>query len=600
MIKKMKKTFLLTIVILQGIFFQETVLAQWSPDPFENQKVRDTAANNVVPHVAINPGGDCYISWYTSTEDLNFDVYMQYFDHQGNKQWPEPGLLLSHHATDTWVSDYDLVADPDGCAVLITQDKRDGFSNAFAYRVSQDGQMKWGPDGIRITDEEYNNYTPQVIVTPDNDYIFLNNMYSPDTTKESMLNLKKIGKEGNLIWDKTLSAGMMDLYWGRMLFTEDNNLMLSYLVKDIYPDTMPGQQHYIHVFLQKFDPEGNSLWPEPVQADSGDVMIYGSLITIPYLANDGKGGAYIAWQSFLNQNPTVLANHIDAGGNLTWPGHGIPVSTNYNNFHSNPGVYYNPGLDQLFIIWQEYHYDDVNLSDCWAVAGQKFSSSGERLWSDTSTFLVPMICSIDTTLTEICLSAGPGNSLFFSYFKNYLYISNTDTTVRSEIYGCLVDQDGNAVWPDGIVPISLVTSEKGDCYQSRFNDTHWIIAWEDLRIHSDDPWNSGIYAQNVTGTGNLGQTSIGEISIDQPGIMLVYPNPFTDEISLEYSVMRKSEISISIYDHLGRCLVKNDLGIRDAGIYVDKLSVGRLITGIYFLKLQADAHPITIKIIKSH
>jgi hypothetical protein len=595
----MKKAILLTIIILGGILIPKFISAQWSSDPYENIKIQDTAGMIIVPHIVVRPEGDCYISWYSATHELRFDVYLQYFDKYGNAKWPQPGLLVSNHETDTWVSDYGLAIDQEGCAVLITQDQRDGVSNSFAYRVSPEGQMKWGPDGIRITDEEYYNYTPQVTVTPDNGFIFLNNMYPPDTTQMSLLNLKKLNSDGNLVWEKTLAMNMMDLYFGRMLITEDENLILSYLDRDNYPDTVMGQAHFIHVYLQKFDLDGNSLWPAPVQADTGDVMIYGALYTIPYLANDGNDGAYVVWQSFAYDSPTTLVNHIDAGGNLTWPGHGIPVSTNYDNHHTAPSMVYNPDLDNLFVFWQEYQYDGVDLADCWAVGGQKFSAEGERLWSDTAKYLVPMICAVDTAMTEVHLTAGPDNSLFFTYTKDYLHVNGPDTTVNSDIYASLADPDGNYLWSDEKVAVCLAPGVKYHNYLSEFQADQWILAWDDHREHSEDPWNSGVYAQNVTIDGNLGPLAVPEPGALSPTCLRAYPNPFTNELNVEYFVSGKSEVSISLADYLGRNLVMNELGIKDSGNYSDNLSLKQFVPGIYFLNLQAGEMTTTLKVVKS-
>jgi hypothetical protein len=596
----MKKSFLIHVLVFMAFGFQVTVNAQWSADPFENLEIMDTDGMLVVPHVAVLPSGNSYISWYSATEGLRFDVYLQYLDNQGIKQWPEPGLLVSNHETDTWVSDYGLEIDQEGCAVLVTQDIRDGFGNSFAYRISPEGQMKWGPDGIRLTEGPEENYWPQVIETPGNDFIFINNMFPLDTTQISTLNLKKISKEGNLLWNNTVTMELMDLYFGRLLITEDGNLMVSYLGKDNYPDTVIGQQHYVHVFLQKFDLDGNSLWASPVQADSGDVMIYGALFTIPYLANDGADGAYVVWQSFAEENPTTLVNHVNAEGNLTWPGYGTPVSTNYYNDHTSPSVSYNPDLDRLFVFWQEYHYDGIDLEDCWGIAGQKFSPDGDRLWSDTAKFLVPLLCAIDTALMAAHISPGPENSLFFTYEKEFLLVNASDTTISGEIYGSLVDADGNYLWQDQVVPVTLAIGNKIHCYLSQFAADQWIIAWDDSRNHSEDPWNSGIYAQNITIDGNLGPLFTDEILSDKTGLLRGYPNPCSDLVNIEYELNRNSEITISIYDCLGNVLFSQNKRMQEIGKHMAEISMKTISHGVYFIILRSQDYSRSIRVIKKN
>jgi len=594
----MKNLLFLFSLILGGILSPGLTMAQWSDDPYENLKVRDTAGMIVVPHIAADPQGNSYISWYSAIGDLNFDVYLQYFNKHGVKQWPEPGLLVSNHETFSWVSDYGLVVDQEGSAVLVTQDQRDGYGNAFAYRISPDGQMKWGPDGIRLTDGNDENFTPQVITAPNNEFLFLNNMYPLDTQQASTLNLKKINKEGELQWDNTITMDQMALYFGRMLITEDENLILSYLAKDQYPDTLPGQNHYIHVFLEKFDLDGNSLWPAPVQADTGDVMIYGALYTIPYLANDGAGGAYVVWQSFADENPTTLVNHIDAGGNPTWPGHGTPVSANEYNYHTAPSLVYMPEEDNLFVFWQEYHYDGLNLTDCWAVAGQKFSPEGDRLWSDTARYFVPLLCAVDTALMEVHLAAGPDHSLLFAFNKDYLKIEGTDTSIISEMHCSMIDPDGNFLWEDEIIPVSLAPGEKYNSDLSMASNDQWIFTWEDSRNHAADPQYSGVYAQNITVTGDLGALKTDEPGIVDQGWIKCYPNPCSDLLNLEIDLPQKSEIIIMIYDCLGNLLLSKNCGTRDKGNQQYEIFLDTLKPGVYFLQLQAQGEISTLKIVK--
>lgn len=594
----MKKALFFMAMTLAGIFSPVLTRAQWSDDPYENLEVRDTAGMIIVPHVAVDPQGNSYISWYSAIGDLNFDVYLQYFDKQGVKQWPEPGLLVSSHETYTWVSDYGLVVDQEGSAVLVTQDQRDGYGNAFAYRISPEGQMKWGPDGIRLTEGDDENYTPQVALAPDNNFLFLNNMFPLDTTQASTLNLKKTDKEGNLQWDKIIAMDLMDLYFGRMLITEDEHLMLSYLAKDKYPDTVLGQNHYIHVFLEKFDLDGNSLWPAPVQADTGNVMMYGSLMTFPYLTRDGADGAYVIWQSFADDNPTTLVNHIDSEGNLTWPGHGTPVSTNSYNYHTDPQALYNQEEDNLFVFFQEYQYDGQNLTDCWGVAGQKFSPEGDRLWSDTAKYLIPLVCAVDTAIFEIRLSKGPDNGMLFTYHKDYLQITGADTAIISEIFCSLVDSDGNYIWEDEVIPVSLAPGTKYHGDLSVFSDDQWIYTWEDYRNHASDPENAGIYAQNITINGDLGPLSTPEQGPTVQGLLSCFPNPASRQINLLMNLSRKSEVTVTIFDCLGNSLMTKNYGIMPAGLHQQQIVTDRLTAGLYFLQLQAQGEISTMKIIK--
>jgi hypothetical protein len=335
-----------------------------------------------------------------------------------------------------------------------------------------------------------------------------------------------------------------------------------------------------------------------VQADTGNVMIYGALYTIPYLANDGAGGAYVVWQSFVDQNPTTLVNHIDAEGNPTWPGHGIPVSANEYNYHTAPSLVYMPEEDNLFVFWQEYHYDGLNLTDCWAVAGQKFSPEGERLWSDTSRYFVPLLCAVDTALMEVHLTAGPDQTLLFAFNKDYLKIEGADTSIISEIYCSRIDTDGNFLWEEEIIPVSLAPGQKYNGDLCLASGDQWIFTWEDSRNHAADPQYSGVYAQNIIISGDLGSLKTDEPGTEDQGWMKCYPNPCSHVLNLDIDLPQKSEVTIKIYDCLGNSLLTKNYGILDKSHHQHEINLDPLKPGVYFLQLQAQGEISTLKIIK--
>ena len=178
---------------LMLICFPFLLFAQWSDDPSLNTEIIDTIGEQILPKVVVNAdNGESYISWFSKFDNLNYDVYMQRLDADGNKLWAENGLLISNNTTDTWVTDYDLVIDNDGCAVLVTQDLRTGYSDVYAYRISPDGEFLWGDDGIALTNNTDFNPSPRAIVTQDGNIVFAWGVEDPiDTTKFWRAHLQK-------------------------------------------------------------------------------------------------------------------------------------------------------------------------------------------------------------------------------------------------------------------------------------------------------------------------------------------------------------------------------------------------------------------------
>ena len=237
----MKNNSVITIKVLLLVFWPAIINAQWSNNPAENTAVSNADGLLTLPHVATTPSGNSYISWYSATEGLRFDVYLQNFDIGGNKLWEQDGLLVSDHPTFSWVTDYGLSVDNEGYAILSFQDRRDGFSDAYAYRISPESVFSWGEDGVQLTNDPDKDWWPQVVVTDDNEFIFLYSIEPIDTTQSWKIGFQKLDAAGNKVWNENiLTEPERDYYMPQMLLTEQGNLIVSWLAKTSLPDTMPG------------------------------------------------------------------------------------------------------------------------------------------------------------------------------------------------------------------------------------------------------------------------------------------------------------------------------------------------------------------------
>jgi hypothetical protein len=94
-----------------------------------------------------------------------------------------------------------------------------------------------------------------------------------------------------------------------------------------------------------------------------------------------------------------------------------------------------------------------------------------------------------------------------------------------------------------------------------------------------------------------GATGIAEIDLENKGLLIVYPNPFTDETTISYQLKNKlaTGASIKITDITGRVL--NVIALTQAkGTFVFNSSI---VAGIYFVKaINGDEKIEPLKIIK--
>ncbi|PSQ94291.1 MAG: hypothetical protein BRD30_00375 [Bacteroidetes bacterium QH_2_63_10] len=75
-----------------------------------------------------------------------------------------------------------------------------------------------------------------------------------------------------------------------------------------------------------------------------------------------------------------------------------------------------------------------------------------------------------------------------------------------------------------------------------------------------------------------------------------YPNPVRKQGTLEYALPEETEVTLRVYDVLGRQVATLEQGRKEAGRHTVRLETGRLSSGVYFGRLQTDDQTRTQKI----
>ncbi|WP_340102761.1 T9SS type A sorting domain-containing protein [Rhodohalobacter sp. 8-1] len=83
-------------------------------------------------------------------------------------------------------------------------------------------------------------------------------------------------------------------------------------------------------------------------------------------------------------------------------------------------------------------------------------------------------------------------------------------------------------------------------------------------------------------------TSADEATDETPAIYSLdqnYPNPFNPSTVIQYSLPEATDVTLAVYDMLGREVVSLVDGQKSAGNYEVSFSAGNLSSGIYFYRL---------------
>jgi hypothetical protein len=456
--------------------------AQWSSDPSKNLPLSDIhGADQVQPKVLALPNNRWYVSWFNNNpNDPPPNGYDVYYQ------------LLSPRGIERFPHDGIQVA-------KLT------LSSTEDYGLDADSH---GNALLAFLDDRKDPNNPQVTAA-------------------------KMSPSGQPLWGPsgvvlTLDPGFHAA--PKIAATSDGNIVVAWTTDD-------------HIVLQRLDPKGHSLWPEPSSfaggiiisepgfnyaladmhaSDNGSVIIswvrsqgffgdknlYANKVSadhqllwgpghvkvfdggslqfgeFPYFLPDGNGGAVFAWYS---STPALqsFAQHILSDGSEAFPHNGSEASTDLINVRVSPAVSYRPSTQETFLFWTE---EDSNQFFN-GIYAQKFNPAGARQWGDTGLVLVPL--GSDSQIFAQTVQIGTGALAF--WFDQPGFGSGTIQAVK-------LDATGSFVCPQ--FPVSTASADKSRLFAGIASSGLAALAWEDDRNGEND-----IFIQNVNPDCSLGQQS---------------------------------------------------------------------------------------------
>ncbi len=552
--------------------------AQWSSDSLQNTAIVVYSGSQVVPKIRATSDGGCYISWYDNRNG-NYDMYLQRLNPQGEKVWATDGLLISDHAQETWVTDYDLTVDQDDNAILVFNDLRNGSENGwdvFAYKISPSGQFLWGPDGIGLspTVNSESEMSPTVVVTTAGNYVFA---WTRSASQDEVA-LQKLSSDGQKLWgaEGLTIIGQQNgsASHPRLLAAEDDSVIV--LWKNMvgsYPATKT------FLFMQKIDPNGNFVWgSDGINIyNTGDISSYYN----PVMCSDANSGAFVAWE----EQPTtsesyVSVIHVKADGSLGYPLNGIKTATNATQMHWKPSITFNSVLQNLFIYWLETN----SGQNQYGIYGQKMDLSGNRLWGDNGKIFIPL----GERSISFVSSAATDTSIYVGYFQN-----SAPNAYDDGVKCFLSDNEGHFTWGPVILSAASL-GNKDDLVLSLNTHAQALFAWTDMRNDDGD-----IFAQNINPDGTLGLSTAGfDLTTHTPPtqvqLLQNYPNPFNPTTTITYRIgvsgTSLQHVRLSLFNIRGRFLRTLVNTNQPAGTYRYVFNANNLPSGLYFYVLQVGSH----------
>ena len=557
----------------------KVAIAQWVSDPAINTPIcTDYHNQDVVLGVSDGAGG-MILTWRDQEMNYGYDVYAQRVNSEGVVQWALRGIPIAVYEGSVQQAT-SIISDGNGGAYIGWYDLRantqDPFhlpdsSDAYIQHVASSGEVLWGENGMSIS--------------------------SVDTAREHDPYLVDDGLGGVLV------------FWGA-------------------DTTAPNGEYITNIYGQKYNSAGEKLW-----GDSGTEIALGSedLVNNPNyhikVVTNGTGGGYVFVGSQNSSANTII--HVSAEGEVLWT---IPTPRVMQLVSDNNG-----GVT--------YSYETSVYADtAWVYShhAQRINGEAEFLWGEEGTIF--LVTNDDNKFPEITPNSDGGVYVFYN------------TTHAADIYCQRIDFGGVLEWDqpvqiasDGLYGIEGLVSDPSDNATVVFSDYQddseiafikaqrislegykiWgdngsfistretakgysvplvngvgnghIIVWADL--HPWEGWD--LYGQYVNQYGNIGPTSISNEKREIPpqsATLSAYPNPFNPRTTIEYIVLKRSEVTLNIFDIRGRNILTLVNKSQQAGMYRmswDGTDIrGRqLASGKYFIKIQAGDYSQTIDIV---
>ncbi len=192
-------------------------------------------------------------------------------------------------------------------------------------------------------------------------------------------------------------------------------------------------------------------------------------------------------------------------------------------------------------------------------------------------------------------TGGPTNP--YSGNENYTYMigpTNALTvTISFTSFNLETNFDSLFIYDGASAASPLIGSYTGTNSPGIITSTDTAIT---LRFISDPFVNNS----GFTSTWNCTQLSTGVLEQTNSFALNVFPNPFSDDLQVNYTITEKTEVSLTLVDVLGREILllveQNQLaGQHQLEIDVSKLQLSK---GLYFLRLSANEKRAIVKIIR--
>lgn len=331
--------------------------------------------------------GGAIAVWSDYRNGSDFDIYAQRVDSLGNLLWTTNGVPL---CTATGHQNWPVVlSDGAGGAMVAWLDNRagGGYSGSiYAQRINSSGVPLWTANGIQVS---------ALPAVPD---------WPPPEMPEIQIPMTNDGSGGFIVAWPDNRTGNLEVYAqrvaanGSVLWTPSGNLVCtapgvpSWVSSTrsgnngatiVWTDNRAG---ILEIYAQRLDSTGAPRWALngiPIRSQSDTT----GLAEVPRAADDGAGGAIVAWADQRNPYDYDYAQRVDSSGARLWSPRGVRLaSTPYpsQGVQGIPEIIPDGAGGAIATFWVNSYPPGSGTEDIYA---QRLDSNGNLLWGTTGLVL---------------------------------------------------------------------------------------------------------------------------------------------------------------------------------------------------------------------
>lgn len=570
----MKRRLLLVFVAVTLCLYPMTGRAQWAAD---GVLVSGALNNQTGPQSLADGAGGVFIVW-SDTRSGDSDIYAHLVTGQGIMPWAPPQNGEAIRAALNDQTDPRIVSDGAGGAIIVwVEGRNNGSTDLYAQRIDASGAQLWGVNPIIVCGAQRDQKFISAIADGSGGAIITWQDPRDGSDATADIYAQRLNSGGGAAWtsDGVAVCVAADQQSSPVIVSDGAGGAII-----AWADRRSGTNR--DIYARRITSAGALQWT----ADGNAVCTAASDQDSPAMTSDGAGGAIITWTDARDGFTDIYIQRMNGVGAAQWTANG-------NKICGAAGAQVDPQIISdtsggAILVWSDARNSGTTSDDTYA---QRVNASGAAQW--TADGIVVCNAANQQVLARMAPN-GSGGAVV-------AWMDTRSGGLNYDIYAQRINANGTAQWtPNGV---ALCTASNAQASPTVASDGFGgaIVAWHDFRngIHND------IYAARITQSGAT-PTAVGDTpALSSLRVSEAYPNPFTSGTAFEVTLDDDADVSVEIFDVMGRRVRVLELGRLVAGttrIAFDARDARaqRLPSGVYFARVRAAGATATRKLVVQH